>query len=349
MSKVNDFVKKNKILVILGVIVVVVLVAGSIYFAVAKTNSKTNGNIKEQQVSVEDIEILEDKGIITGIKNMEITKGTKVSFKDLVTIDNDYVKSIDVDDSQVDYDKEGKYKVIYTITFDKEKLQAFLKDENIEVPFDMEGDSIIINVSINVTVTDNADNSEIDGETTTNDTKNHTPEENQNAANNHSSSSNSGSNSSGNNNSSGSNNSSSNSNASGSQPGHQHTWVTRTETVQEPVTVIVNTKKQEYTLYKIYWYNTNQWEDTRDPNRFKEWERSADGGLYKVYHSNDTPESNPLFLGYDSNGNPTYANDHSIVSGLYEEVPCEPYEKTEMQEVTITVEVCSQCGAVKGN
>ena len=71
MSKVNDFVKKNKILVILGVIVVVVLVAGSIYFAVAKTNSKTNGNIKEQQVSVEDIEILEDKGIITGIITSE--------------------------------------------------------------------------------------------------------------------------------------------------------------------------------------------------------------------------------------------------------------------------------------
>ena len=101
---------------------------------------------------------------------------------------NDYVKSIDVDDSQVDYNKEGEYEVIYTITFDKEKLQTFVKDENIEVPFDTEKDSIIIKVSTVVTVTDNEEEAEVENETTTNDTTDKTSEENQSETNNNSSS-----------------------------------------------------------------------------------------------------------------------------------------------------------------
>lgn len=341
MSKVKDFILKNKILVMVVAALAVIVVAGSIYFVVTKTNPHAEDNVVEQEVKVEDIGILEDNGLITGIQDMKVVKGTEIDLKDLVSFNDDYVKSIDVDDSQVDYNKDGEYEVIYTITFDKEKLQTFVKDENIEVPFDTEKDSIIIKVSTVVTVTDNEEEAEVGDETTTNDTTDKTSEENQSETNNNSSSN---SNSNTNNSSSGNSNSNS---SSSSKPSHEHVWVSHTETVQEPVTVIVDTETKEYTLYRIYWYNTKTWEETRDPNRFNEWTHSADGQLYPLYNPYDRPEDNPLFQGYDSNGNATYLNDHSIISGLYEEVPCEPYEKTEMRTVTITVETCSICGATK--
>lgn len=129
--------------------------------------------------------------------------------------------------------------------------------------------------------------------------------------------------------------------------GCNHEWVTRTETVQEPTTVIVTSEQQEYTLYRFYWYTSGTWEETRDSSRFDEWYHSADGSLYPLYNPYEKPEDNPLFLGYDGNGNPTYTNDHTILSGLFEEVPCEPYEKTEITTMTITTTVCSKCGAIQ--
>lgn len=122
MSKVKDFILKNKILVMVVAALAVVVVVGSIYFVVTKTNPQAEDNVVEQEVKVEDIGILEDNGLITGIQDMKVVKGTEINLKDLVSVNDDYVKSIDVDDSQVDYNKEGEYEVIYTITFDKEKL-----------------------------------------------------------------------------------------------------------------------------------------------------------------------------------------------------------------------------------
>ena len=71
------------------------------------------------------------------------------------------------------------------------------------------------------------------------------------------------------------------------------------------------------------------------------------GGFFYAYHPYDKPEDDPLFIEYDSNGNPVYTNDHAIISNLFEWVPCEPYEKTETREVTVTTITCSICGAVK--
>lgn len=135
--------------------------------------------------------------------------------------------------------------------------------------------------------------------------------------------------------------------SSGSQSNHKHVWKTRTETVQEPQTTIVTEEKQYYTLYRFYWYNTNKWEESRDRDRFTEWQKSENGQLYPLKHPYAKPEDNPLFKGYDSNGNPTYTNDHSIISNLFDWVPCEPYEKTEMVTVKRTVTYCSICGATK--
>lgn len=135
--------------------------------------------------------------------------------------------------------------------------------------------------------------------------------------------------------------------SSGSQSNHKHVWKTRTETVQEPQTTIVTEEKQYYTLYRFYWYNTNKWEESRDRDRFTEWQKSENGQLYPLKHPFKNPEDNPLFIGYDGNGNPQSKNDHSIVSNLSETVPCEPYEKTEMVTVKRTVTYCSICGATK--
>ena len=132
-----------------------------------------------------------------------------------------------------------------------------------------------------------------------------------------------------------------------SQAECRHTWVTRTETKREPVKTIVTSEKHEYTLYRFYWYSTDEWEETRDPERFDEWEHSEDGGLYPLLHPFAVPEDAPLFTGYDKNGHETYTNNHTIIEGLFEEIPCEPYEKTEMVTVTTTTIVCSKCGAVK--
>ena len=128
----------------------------------------------------------------------------------------------------------------------------------------------------------------------------------------------------------------------------QHNWVTTTRTEKEPHTVIVTEKVVQYDYYRFYWYNTRQWEETRDPDRFDEWQHDRNGGPLSPNSINmaNPPEKCPLFKGYDSNGHATYTNDH-VHSTLSETVPCEPYEKTEYTTVTIRTTICSKCGATR--
>ncbi len=128
----------------------------------------------------------------------------------------------------------------------------------------------------------------------------------------------------------------------------QHNWVTTTRTEKEPHTVIVTEKVVQYDYYRFYWYDTRQWEETRDPDRFSEWQHDRNGGPLSPNSINmaNPPEKCPLFKGYDRNGHATYTNDH-VHSTLSETVPCEPYEKTEYTTVTITTTVCSKCGATR--
>ena len=72
----------------------------------------------------------------------------------------------------------------------------------------------------------------------------------------------------------------------------------------------------------MYWYNTNQWEETEDSARFDEWDASDDGGFYPQLHPFAKPEDNPLFKGYDAEtGMPVYTNDHVIIDGLTRTIP----------------------------
>lgn len=102
-------------------------------------------------------------------------------------------------------------------------------------------------------------------------------------------------------------------------------WEDITEQVWVPniVTVVDQAERTEtYSLYRMYWYNTNQWEETEDSARFDEWDASDDGGFYPQLHPFDKPEDNPLFKGYDpETGMPVYTNDHVIIDGLTRTIP----------------------------
>lgn len=354
MEKIKAFISDNKKIVIPVLILIIIIAAAAVCFAVFGLNNKksdnlkTQGNASAQEVEAEDIAPLAEKGIISGIKDVTVVKGTETDFEDLISFAYDYVESVYADDTNIDFSKEGEYNLIYTVTFNGQTLRKLLKDEGINVEFDTSGDKIIINIPVKVTVVDQetADKEAEQGEVIITDDKDKIDQNNQDETSSNGNESITGNNSNNANTGSDRDNTSKE-DLSGSGTECKHVWVTRTETVQEPVTVIVDHEQREYSLYHFYWYNTGTWEETRDGNRFQEWYRSADGGLYPLYNPYERPEDNPLFIEYDSNGNPTYQNDHTIVSGLFENVPCEPYEKTEMTTVTKTVTKCSLCGAVK--
>ena len=102
-------------------------------------------------------------------------------------------------------------------------------------------------------------------------------------------------------------------------------WEDITEQVWVPniVTIVDQAERTEtYSLYRMYWYNTNQWEETEDVTRFDEWGASDDGGFYPLVHPFDKPEDNPLFTGYNAEtGMPEYTSDHVIVDGLTRTIP----------------------------
>ena len=102
-------------------------------------------------------------------------------------------------------------------------------------------------------------------------------------------------------------------------------WEDITEQVWVPniVTVVDQAERTEtYSLYRMYWYNTNQWEETENSARFDVWDASDDGGFYPMLHPFDKPEDNPLFTGYNAEtGMPEYTNDHTIVEGLTRTIP----------------------------
>ena len=384
MQKIKIFMKNNKKIVISMSIFLAIVLAFGIYFAIAgsmrekkeTTSSQIVEKVPEQEVKVEDMTPFEEKGIITGIKDIKVQKGTEMDLEDLVVANADYVKSVVVDDRKVDYSKEGEYEVIYTVTFNGKPLQKFLEEEHIDAAFDTSNDTIIIKIPTTVTVvdeettkeeteevteteseteTETETEAEKGNESTPNEMNNQILEENKTPSDSNNnvnitegtSSSTSSSNFHSNNNTV-SNSSVTSSIVSSSPPATcQHVWVTHTETVQEPITTTVTQEKREYTLYRFYWYDTGTWEESRDSSRFNEWYHSANGALYPLYNPYEKPEDNPLFQKYDNNGHPTYINDHTIISGLFEWVPCEPYEKTEITTVTKTVTVCALCGITK--
>lgn len=117
----------------------------------SETETETE-QIEEQDITADALTPLADAGVITGVKDITVAEGTDVNLNDLVYADKNIVKSVDIDDSKVDYSKAGTYEVIYTITFDGDKFRDYVKDNNIDVNFDTDGDTIIVKTTVTVTV-----------------------------------------------------------------------------------------------------------------------------------------------------------------------------------------------------
>ena len=131
---------------------------------------------------------------------------------------------------------------------------------------------------------------------------------------------------------------------------HTHTWKAHTaqKWVSNIVTVVDQPEKTEkYSIYRMYWYNTGKWEETRDPQRFNEWYKSKNGGLYTLYNPYPKPEDNPLFISYDKNGNPQYTNDHTIIGPYYDVTPAVTHEEDHGHYETYVDYYYCDCGARK--
>lgn len=117
----------------------------------SETETETE-QIEEHDITADALTPLADAGVITGVKDITVAEGTDVNLNDLVYADKNIVKSVDIDDSKVDYSKAGTYEVIYTITFDGDKFRDYVKDNNINVNFDTDGDTIVVKTTVTVTV-----------------------------------------------------------------------------------------------------------------------------------------------------------------------------------------------------
>lgn len=116
------------------------------------SDTKVAENVEPIDVKVDDLKALADAGVITGVKDITVAEGTDVNLNDFVYADKNIVKNVDIDDSAVDYSKAGTYEVIYTITFDGEKLRDYVKENNINVNFDTNDKTIIVKTKVTITV-----------------------------------------------------------------------------------------------------------------------------------------------------------------------------------------------------
>lgn len=119
---------------------------------VTVSDTEVAEDVEPIDVKVDDLKALADAGVITGVKDITVAEGTDVNLNDLVYADKNIVKSVDIDDSKVDYSKAGTYEVIYTITFDGDKFRDYVKEHNINVNFDTDGDTIVVKTTVTVTV-----------------------------------------------------------------------------------------------------------------------------------------------------------------------------------------------------
>lgn len=117
----------------------------------SETETETE-QIEEQDITADALTPLADAGVITGVQDITVKEGTDVNLNDFVYADKNIVKSVDIDDSKVDYSKAGTYEVIYTITFDGDKFRDYVKENNIDVNFDTDGYTIIVKTTVTVTV-----------------------------------------------------------------------------------------------------------------------------------------------------------------------------------------------------
>lgn len=117
----------------------------------SETETETE-QLEEQDITADALTPLADAGVITGVQDTTVEEGTDVNLNELVYADKNIVKNVDIDDSAVDYSKAGTYEVIYTITFDGEKLRDYVKENNINVNFDTNDKTIVVKTKVTITV-----------------------------------------------------------------------------------------------------------------------------------------------------------------------------------------------------
>ena len=133
-----------------------------------------------------------------------------------------------------------------------------------------------------------------------------------------------------------------------SEQQHVHNWTAHNSQrwVSQIVTVVDEPERSEkYVRFKICWYNTGTWEETRDPARFEEWANSEYGQLYPFYHIQNV-EENPLFLGYNELGLPSFRGDHVMSEG-WDVIPAVTHEEDQGYYETYVDYYYCDCGATK--
>lgn len=76
-------------------------------------------------------------------------KGEVLDWDALVSWDGSVVKSVEVDDSRVEYAAEGDYEITFTIAFDEEALNRFLEEN--DAAFAADGGSAVVTATVTVT------------------------------------------------------------------------------------------------------------------------------------------------------------------------------------------------------
>ena len=260
MEKLKTFICKNKKAVIVCIIIIVAAAIGvTVYFTIGISRSTENDAVQTgqqtivQEVPLEELAPLEEIGMITGIKNRSVGQGTELNLKDFISSDNDIVKNIEINDSNVNYSNEGEYQADYTITFDGDKLNNSLKEHHITVAFDTNAHIVIIKVTTTITVMGEetseeieSGNTEINTSQTENQSANNNNKEAAGGENNNPQQSASGNQNT--QNASGSTNNSGNHTSA-----HYHTWVNHTTQVWVPnIVTIVDQPEQIISGARFY-------------------------------------------------------------------------------------------------
>lgn len=134
--------------------------------------------------------------------------------------------------------------------------------------------------------------------------------------------------------------------------GHTHTWKEHTTQrwVSNMLTVIDQPEQTiAYDIYRMYWYDTGTWEETRDPSRFDIWENDMAGGPLSPNSQSmvQNPEDCPLFKGYNDLGQPVFTGDHAIIGPYYETIPAVTHEEDHGHYETCIDYYYCDCGAHK--
>ncbi len=128
---------------------------------------------------------------------------------------------------------------------------------------------------------------------------------------------------------------------------HEHVWQEHSSQRWVPKIVTVVDEPAQYeecSTYRMYWYDTNTWEETRDPARFDAWMEDYNGGLWLLF--NDYEDS-PLFLGYNDQGTYSLIGDHAIITGYECVSPEVTHEEDQGYYETYVDYYYCDCGATK--